>query len=54
MKKIISILLGPLSFLLIWILGPFGGMSSEALAILAGTVWISVWWITEAIPIAAT
>jgi solute carrier family 13 (sodium-dependent dicarboxylate transporter), member 2/3/5 len=54
MKKIISILLGPLSFLLIWILGPFGGMSSEALAILAGTVWIAVWWITEAIPIAAT
>lgn len=29
-------------------------MSAEALAMMAVTVWIATWWITEAIPIAAT
>lgn len=54
MKKIISILLGPLSFILISLTGPYGGMSLEAHAILASTSWIAIWWITEAIPIAVT
>ena len=30
------------------------GMSNEANAVLASTLWIGVWWITEAIPIAMT
>lgn len=30
------------------------GMSPEARSILASTLWIATWWITEAIPIAAT
>lgn len=54
MKKIISILLGPLSFILISVTGPYGDLSSEAHAILASTSWIAIWWITEAIPIAVT
>lgn len=29
-------------------------LSAEARAVLASTVWIAVWWVTEAIPIAAT
>jgi sodium-dependent dicarboxylate transporter 2/3/5 len=54
MKKLVFILLGPISFLIIWLLGPFGDMPVEAHAILASTAWIAIWWITEAIPIAAT
>lgn len=54
MKKSIFILLGPISFITVWLLGPFGDMSIEAHAILACTSWIAIWWITEAIPIAAT
>ena len=30
------------------------GLSKEANAILASTIWIAVWWITEAVPIAIT
>lgn len=30
------------------------GLSKEANAILASTLWIAVWWITEAVPIAIT
>ncbi|MEQ6121234.1 DASS family sodium-coupled anion symporter [Reichenbachiella sp. MALMAid0571] len=54
MKKLISILSGPLSFIIILLTGPYGGMSPEAHAILASTSWVAIWWITEAIPIAVT
>ena len=30
------------------------GLNSKANAVLACTLWIAVWWITEAIPIAVT
>ena len=30
------------------------GLTSEANAVLASTIWIAIWWITEAIPIAVT
>ncbi|MEM7656944.1 MAG: DASS family sodium-coupled anion symporter [Bacteroidota bacterium] len=46
--------LGPILCLLLSVIGPIEGMSPEAQSILACTVWIAVWWITEAIPIAAT
>jgi solute carrier family 13 (sodium-dependent dicarboxylate transporter), member 2/3/5 len=45
---------GPILFLLIYWLGPPADLSPEGNAILAGTVWIALWWITEAIPIEAT
>ncbi len=35
-------------------MGPGPGMSTEAHAILASTVWVAIWWITEAIPIPVT
>jgi len=50
----IGIFLGPVLFLIILFFVKPDGMSSEALAMLAVTVWIATWWITEAIPIAAT
>ncbi len=51
--------LGPLLFILTMaLISPgdpaAGGMSAGARGVLAGTLWIAVWWITEAIPIAAT
>ncbi|TCS93176.1 SLC13 family permease [Hazenella coriacea] len=50
----IGLFLGPLLFILIYFFGSFPGMSEQAQAVLACTVWIATWWITEAIPIPAT
>ena len=52
--KRIGLLLGPLSFLLIFLFFKPEGLSAEARAILASTAWVAIWWITEAIPIAVT
>lgn len=53
-RQWIGLVLGPLLFLvtMLWISPE--GMSSQAQAVLACTLWISTWWITEAIPIPAT
>lgn len=45
---------GPAIFILVLLFFHPEGLSKEANAILASTLWIAVWWITEAIPIAAT
>ena len=45
---------GPAIFVLVLLFFHPEGLSKEANAILASTLWIAVWWITEAIPIAAT
>lgn len=45
---------GPIAFLAILFLFQPEGLSKEGTAVLASTVWIAIWWITEAIPIAAT
>jgi len=50
----IGLILGPILFVLILLFFHPEGLSKEANAILASTVWIAVWWITEAIPIAVT
>lgn len=50
----IGIILGPALFLFILFFVKPADMSAEALAMMAVTVWIATWWITEAIPIAAT
>ncbi|MFQ3341292.1 MAG: sodium-dependent dicarboxylate transporter 2/3/5 [Flavobacteriaceae bacterium] len=54
MQKKIGLFLGPLAFTFIFLIGPFEGLSKEGHSILAATLWIAIWWITEAIPIAAT
>jgi sodium-dependent dicarboxylate transporter 2/3/5 len=54
LNKKVFIFLGPFVFFVILITGPYGSMSAEAHAVLAGTAWIALWWVTEAIPIAAT
>lgn len=52
--KKIGLALGPLLFVVIRLLFHPEGLSDEANAILACAVWIAVWWVTEAIPIAVT
>ncbi|MEN8700486.1 SLC13 family permease [Bacillus infantis] len=49
--KIIGLILGPLSFAAIMF---FMDLDPEPKAVLASTAWISIWWITEALPIPAT
>ncbi|MFD2726219.1 SLC13 family permease [Hyunsoonleella rubra] len=53
-SKRIGLVLGPLLFILIRLFFAPEGLSDEANGVLASTAWIAVWWITEAIPIAAT
>ena len=54
MQKKIGFILGPLTFIILMLIGPFEGLSQPAHSILSSTLWIAIWWITEAIPIAAT
>jgi len=53
-KKNITLLLGPLSYLVIKYLAVFNGLNPEAIATLAITAWIAIWWIFEPVPIPAT
>lgn len=52
--QLIGLILGPLLFILTLFFFNPEGLSSEGLAILASTIWIAIWWMTEAIPIPAT
>lgn len=52
--QLIGFILGPALFTFIMLFLSPEGMSSEAKSVLASTVWIATWWITEAIPIPAT
>lgn len=49
----IGLVLGPVVFVVLHALVPFG-MSSDAAAVFAGTLWIAIWWMTEAVPIPVT
>ena len=53
-KKTIGLILGPLMFILIILFFHPYGLTKPANAVLASAVWIAVWWITEALPIAVT
>ena len=53
-KKIIGRILGPFLFLLTILFFNPEGMTAEAKYTLASTIWIAVWWVTEAIPIPVT
>jgi sodium-dependent dicarboxylate transporter 2/3/5 len=52
--KKIGLIVGPLLFILTLLFFHPEGLSDDANAVLASTLWIAVWWITEAIPIAIT
>ena len=53
-KQKIGLVLGPLFFILIQQFFHPEGLSEAANSVLASAVWIAIWWITEALPIAVT
>ena len=53
-SKVIGLVLGPIAFILTLLFFHPIGLSDQANAVLATTLWIAIWWITEAIPIEVT
>ncbi len=53
-RRFIGLVLGPLLFIIIMVLPPPQGMSPAAWSLAAIATLMATWWITEAIPIAAT
>ena len=53
-SKYVGLISGPLSFIVIFLYFHPEGLNLRANAILASTVWIAIWWISEAIPISVT
>lgn len=49
-----GLFLGPLLFVVVLLGFQPEGLNPQANAVLATTLWIAVWWITEAVPIAVT
>jgi len=54
LSKKIGLLLGPLLYVLVINFFHPKGLSAEGVAVLAVTLWVGAWWITEALPIAVT
>ena len=52
-RRRIGRLLGPAAFAAVFLLRPFD-LDPAAIAVLASTAWVVVWWVTEAIPIPVT
>lgn len=52
-SKTIHFIIGSLLFLIILLI-PFAELSNEGQAVLACTVWVAYWWITEALELAVT
>lgn len=53
-RQKVGLILGPALFILFYFFIEPAGMSEQAIAVLASTLWVATWWITEAIPIPAT
>lgn len=53
-KNTVFIILGPLVFLLLELMPKPASMSVEAYHVFAITIWMAIWWIAEALPIAVT
>lgn len=52
--KQIGIYLGPVMFFLTFLFFNPPGLNDASRAVLASSLWIAIWWITEALPIAVT
>jgi len=52
-KKFFQILGPAVFFLMLWI-GPPSDMSEPAFKVMSATIWIAIWWMTEAIPVPVT
>jgi len=53
-SKTIGLILGPIAFILTLLFFHPEGLNPKANAVLAATLWIAIWWITEAVDIAVT
>lgn len=53
-KAQLGLLAGPLAFIFLYFFFQAEGLSTQARAVLACTVWVAIWWITEAAPISTT
>ena len=53
-SKLFGMVAGPLVFLVVLLFFRPNGLEPAGIAVLATTLWIAIWWITEAIPIAVT
>ncbi|WP_421824716.1 SLC13 family permease [Flagellimonas oceanensis] len=53
-KRNIFLVLGPLVFLILQAFAPPSGMPESAFSMLGITLWMAIWWVTEAIPIGVT
>ncbi len=53
-KKQIAIYSGPIAFILLELIGHPQSMNIDAFHVFAITVWMAIWWISEAIPLAVT
>ncbi len=51
---LIAKVLGPLVFIIIQLLGTPKGLSQEGFNLLGVTLWMAIWWVFEAVPIAVT
>jgi sodium-dependent dicarboxylate transporter 2/3/5 len=52
--RFISLAIGPVAAAIMLLVGPMGGMSPSAWRTAAVGIWMGLWWLTEAVPIAAT
>jgi sodium-dependent dicarboxylate transporter 2/3/5 len=53
-RQSVGLVAGPLVFIFINFFAQFNGLHPQAQAVLACSLWVAVWWISEAVPIAAT
>ncbi|AEM69587.1 anion transporter [Allomuricauda ruestringensis DSM 13258] len=53
-KRNIFLVLGPLVFFILQSFDPPADMSESAFSMLGITLWMAIWWVTEAIPIGVT
>lgn len=54
MRKLPALLLGPFVFIVMQFFGVPDGMGNGAYQVLAITIWVAIWWVSEAIPISIT
>lgn len=53
-KRLLGLILGPLSFIYILLFFHPEGLNDAANAVLASVLWVAIWWITEAVSISVT
>jgi solute carrier family 13 (sodium-dependent dicarboxylate transporter), member 2/3/5 len=52
--RVAALLAGPIAFGILLAAPPLGGLPPTAQAVAAVVAWMAIWWLTEAVPIAAT